>query len=343
MQKHTYIRGFALIELMVAMTIGLFIIGGMVIAYTSSKQTYRVEEGLSRLQENGRFALETISRDIRMADYNGCFSSTGTPTNTLNSSTSFTYNFTVGIEGNEATSGSVWAPTLDTTISGASPPPLGDTDVITLRIARGSGVVPDTPYMNTNSADIHIGNAGALQQFDVVVIADCSGSSIFQITNINTSGAGNNIVHNTGIGTPGNTTSDLGKTYKNDAEILVLETVTYYIAPSALSTGNNSLWRKSGTKAPEELAEGVQDLQILYGEDTDIDLTANKYVKANSVTNMKNVMSVQISLLMSTTDNNLVTSPQQYTYNGATVTPGATDRHLRKTFTTVVNLRNHTL
>lgn len=341
MQKNIATRGFTLIELMVAMTIGLFIVGGMVIAYTSGKQTYRVEEGISRLQENGRFALETIARDIRMADYNGCYSSTGTPTNTLNNSTSFAYNFAVGIEGNEATSVSAWSPVLDATISGASPPPLGGTDVITLRVARGAGVVPDTPYMNTNSADIHINQPGPLKQFDVVVISDCSGSSIFQITNINTSGAGNNVVHNTGIGTPGNATTDLGKTYKNDAEILVLETVTYFIAPSALAAGNNSLWRKTGTNAPQELAEGVDNLQVLYGEDTDADLTANKYVTANNVSNMKNVMSVRVSLLMRTTDNNLATQPQRYTYNGTTTTPA--DRRLRKEFTTIVNLRNHSL
>jgi len=341
MQKHTYIRGFTLIELMVAMTIGLFIIGGIVIAYTSSKQTYRVEEGLSRLQENGRYALETISRDIRMADYNGCYSSTITPVNTLNSSTAFAYNFAVGIEGNEATSGSAWAPTLDTTISGASPPPLGGTDVITVRIARGTGTSPTSPFMGDNAASIHVDTGNGIMDSDILLISDCSGAAIFQATDGNPDTSGT-VAHNLGASTPGNATKDLGKTFKSDAEIMKLETVTYYIAPSALATGNNSLWRKSGTKVPEELAEGVDNLQILYGEDTDADLTANKYVKANSAgIVMKSVMSVQISLLMRTTDNNLATKPQQYTYNGATVTP--TDRRVRKAFTTVVNLRNHTL
>ncbi|MDO9107004.1 MAG: PilW family protein [Methylovulum sp.] len=61
--------GLTLIELMIAMLLGVFLIGGVVQIFVSSKQTYRMQEGLSRLQENGRFAMDFISRDLRMAGY----------------------------------------------------------------------------------------------------------------------------------------------------------------------------------------------------------------------------------------------------------------------------------
>jgi type IV pilus assembly protein PilW len=353
-------RGFSLIEMMIAITIGMFILAAMVIAYTSGKQTYRVQENLSRVQENGRFALETIARDIRLADYNGCYSKTVNPVNNLNTSTAFAYNFTVGIEGSEATAANTWSPTLDASISGASPPPKSMTDVITVRgPAPGTmALYPTPPYMTTTAAAIHLDAGTGFQVGDVVVISDCSSANIFQITNMTQSSSSSqvSVVHNSGAGSPGNLTSNLSKIYLGDAELMKIQTLTYYIGTSTCVgtntcvAGTSSLWRKAGTNAPEELAEGVDDLQILYGEDTDGDLTANRYVAANAASLvMKNVMSVRISLLLRTLDNNITPTPQTYVYptppdtNSITVTATASDKRLRRILTTVVNLRNHTL
>ena len=65
-------KGFSLVEIMVALGISLFILAGIGYVYTNSKQTYRVQDQLSRLQENGRLAFEYLTRDIRMAGYWGC-------------------------------------------------------------------------------------------------------------------------------------------------------------------------------------------------------------------------------------------------------------------------------
>jgi type IV pilus assembly protein PilW len=60
-----------LIELMVAMSIGLFLTGGALYIYSQSKNTYRASDSLSRLQESARFALDTIEPDTRLARYWG--------------------------------------------------------------------------------------------------------------------------------------------------------------------------------------------------------------------------------------------------------------------------------
>lgn len=62
-------RGLTLIEMMVAMAIGVFLTWGAIQMYASSKRNYTASESMSRLQENGRFALETIEPDVRMAGY----------------------------------------------------------------------------------------------------------------------------------------------------------------------------------------------------------------------------------------------------------------------------------
>ena len=65
-------RGFTLIELMVALGLGVFITAGLLQAYISSKQLSEMEKALSRIQETGRFAMDAIVKDVRMAGYQGC-------------------------------------------------------------------------------------------------------------------------------------------------------------------------------------------------------------------------------------------------------------------------------
>ncbi len=68
--------GLTLIEIMIALLIGAFILGGVMQIFLNSRQTYRMQDNLSRLQENGRFAMEFLAKDIRMAGYWGCLKST---------------------------------------------------------------------------------------------------------------------------------------------------------------------------------------------------------------------------------------------------------------------------
>jgi type IV pilus assembly protein PilW len=63
--------GVTLIELMVALAIGAFLMIGAITVFMQSRTTFRVTESLSRLQENGRFALDALEPDIRMARYWG--------------------------------------------------------------------------------------------------------------------------------------------------------------------------------------------------------------------------------------------------------------------------------
>jgi type IV pilus assembly protein PilW len=271
----------------------------------------------------------------------GCLSriSEESMTNTLTDPNGFLYDFDTGLVGFEATDTSTWSPALDATITAVAEPPTGGTDVLSLRRARGE--LPVTPpYMPSTSADIHTVPNTILSQFQIVVVADCDASAVLQISNSNPATAGN-IAHNTGVGVPGNATKDLGKIFGEDAEILIPVVETLYIAPGA--SGRPALWRLRNDEAlggdnPQELVEGVEDMQILYGEDTDDNGTVDVFVTADAVAAWNQVLSIRISLLLQTLDDNLATASQQYTYNGAVTTPA--DRRLRRVFTTTVSLRN---
>lgn len=64
-------RGMSLIELMVALTIGSLLLIGTVTVYVQSGQHYRVNESISRIQENARFALEMLEPDLRLSGFWG--------------------------------------------------------------------------------------------------------------------------------------------------------------------------------------------------------------------------------------------------------------------------------
>ena len=63
--------GMTLVELMVALAIGVFLMIGAVTVFMQGRTTFRITESVSRLQENARFALDVLEPDIRMAYYYG--------------------------------------------------------------------------------------------------------------------------------------------------------------------------------------------------------------------------------------------------------------------------------
>ena len=62
-------HGLTLIELMIALVISLIILVGLITIYQSSNRANRTSEGLVRVQENGRFAIDFLIRDLRMAGF----------------------------------------------------------------------------------------------------------------------------------------------------------------------------------------------------------------------------------------------------------------------------------
>lgn len=337
-------RGLTLVEMMVAITISLILLGGVMQIFTGSRQTYRVQDNMARLQENGRFAMDFLNKDIRMADHWGCMKSTNLLTNNLTGQVS--QGLTAGLAGTE-----------------------GATDTITLATGTPSGITV-MDQMPTSSAIIQA-SPNTLAVNSIAIISNCTNGDIFQITNTANTGTGagarTNLGHNTGAGVPGNTfnfqsptcpggaVNCLSADYGPGAEVLAMQTTTYRILPDAANNNIPALHRSINGGADQPLVEGVEDMQILYGEDTDMtfpatplnappltpgDDSANRYLAANAAgLDMRRVVSIRISLVLVTAENNLATTPQTYiNANGLTVT--AADRRLRRVFSSTIQLRN---
>jgi len=67
-------RGLSLVELMVAMAIGTFLLAGAITVFGKTRDLYRTNDAAARLQETARYAMGTIEADLRMANYWGLMS-----------------------------------------------------------------------------------------------------------------------------------------------------------------------------------------------------------------------------------------------------------------------------
>ncbi len=338
-------KGFSLVEILISLVLGLFLMGGIFQVYLSNKQAYRLNDALARLQENGRFAMQFLARDLRLGGFTGCGGRMREVANTLNATADPRFDFAKYVEGHEST-GSGWSPAIDAQVIDS---PRSGSDILVVRGAFSDPVQiigqpnnsADCAAGNASShtADLKVNTTAGLVAGDVVLATDCSHATIFQITNIN---QGSNIVHNTGnVVAPGNRTKDLQACYAGNGHLMKMETRIYYIRDN--DRGEPALYRIRGTAAPEELVEGVEQLQVLYGVDTDHDRSANKYATADQITangEWERVVSLRLGLLLHSVQDQITTAPQPYTFDGTTTTPD--DRRLRRVFTTTVALRNLT-
>lgn len=62
-------RGYSLVELLVGLLLGAFLTAGVVEIFTSLSKDYQMRDSMSRMQEDGRYAIEVMSREIRHAGY----------------------------------------------------------------------------------------------------------------------------------------------------------------------------------------------------------------------------------------------------------------------------------
>ena len=98
------------------------------------------------------------------------------------------------------------------------------------------------------------------------------------------------------------------------------------------------------TEAPQELFEGVESLQLLYGEDTNADGAPDLYANADGIGSWTSVVSVRLSILVRTIDQHgradaASIDTNTYPLNNVVFDP-VNDRRRRRVFATTVMVRN---
>ncbi|MDP2030640.1 MAG: PilW family protein [Thiobacillus sp.] len=317
--------GFGLVELMIAMTLGLVLLGGIGYVFIGSRGAFRTTDNLSRIQENARYALDVMSRDIRMAGYVGCGNIASMTVNT--NANAPVPPMTAGNALIGYDNGTSWTnPTSITRATG---------DVLSIMGAFSSGANLTGNLIPTN-ANVQInGNADGFKQGDVLVVTNCTNADVFKVTNVPGSSGTVTLNHSNAS----NTGNRVGS-YGSDAFVMRVDQYSYFIGTNP--AGNRALYRVGLDGNAEELVEHVHDMQMRYGLDTNADGAVDSY--STTPGTWTQVVSVTVNLLMRSPDNNISTATQSVTFNNDTFAASAAgpndQRRLYQVFSSTVGVRN---
>ncbi|MES0873362.1 PilW family protein [Sinimarinibacterium thermocellulolyticum] len=320
-------RGFSVVELMIALVLGLAVIGTTVGLFLSNKQSYRTNHALGQVQEASRIAFELLARDLRQAGLTGCGNTTRIANTLNNQATAWWANFNNavrGYDGNQDDPAVVEGTAVAQRVVG--------TDSIQLIGAGEIGLSVESH--NPTAANFKLNEPSAdLRDGDIIIVCDPDHATITQITNYNSSNV--TLVHNTGTASPGNCSKGLGfptlctvngnpYAFGANSQISRMVASDWYIGNNPV--GGRSLYRSAlgnsaGAAATTamEMVRDVTDMQIEY-----LAQAAVNYVAAAAVTDWQRVVAVRITL----------------TVQGNQAATGTDGEPIRRAFTTTVTLRN---
>lgn len=319
--KHA--TGVSLTEILVAMTLGLFVMIGMIKVLNNVNSSQNLNQALSESQETGRFALYTLTEAVQQSGYYGCLQPlTYTPQeeakkqqnnpNYLNlffitpvavfpsnnlSLTSFR-TFAVSTGGTFNPDPSANARDADIQQLAATNSVSPDTDVLNVQYAS-SNSAPLTADMTANDANITI-DAGlsAIKQGDHLIIGDCSKADLFIVTNNPPSTPPITLVH-AGPDPNTNWTAELNSVYKAaTTSVRFFHNDTYYVSPTGvtdnLGQAVTALMRRDVLGNTQVISEGVSQFKISLGE---MDASGKvRYFNAGGLPNTRKVTQVHISI-----------------------------------------------
>lgn len=335
-------RGYTLVELMVALVLGLLLAGAAYGVYESGRRAGSYSEALGRYQETARYAQAVISEELRMAGYFGCFKvpmttmgdkilnmgSDAVPVNVGLIAAAGYSNPVFGVEGNAG----------DASI----PPHKNGTDVVRVQHAsrEGGWLAANTSETATQTT---VTGSSFLTTGDLAVMSNCLSASVFSVGAVGAAGANHLITHPALGGKYG------ARTETNSGQMFGFVNRFLYVREvdgrSVLTM--RTLRGNGAAPLDDDIAEGIEDLQFWYGYDPSSDFQASAHQLAfwkadqvpNSVDGWRRVVSVRVCMLSVSADKGLATKPQNYTdCSGNSVT--APDTKIRFPVSFTVNLRN---
>lgn len=357
--------GTTLVELMIAIVISLLILSSVIQVLFNSKTTFMAQEDISFIQHNARYALFMLTKDIQNAGYWGCAGNTTSAALVARTENSSDINRLLGLNPSSGyleplqpitgfTSGfpSTYTTWTIVTKDGNRTP-----ESFIVRNAAGAQSTLES-HLDTNlvlksSHRFKTGDLAAIvaedcRRMGIIKMADTlENSTILKYSSASICGASIKPPKDQSIrckaGCVCDAASGSQEIYSVGSQVMPYNAFGYFVGESTTSPGQPSLQRimyDDGALARQELALGVEDLQVLYGVDTDNDGAPDTYVPSSAFTtalwnNWNKVRSAQISLVFRSLEASLpAVSSQTY------LDKNYEDKFMRQLITATVRLRN---
>jgi len=342
-QSRSRQHGLSIVELMISVAISLAVLSALSYVYVGSRGAYRTNDALARVQETGRFALEWLARDLRGAGFQGCISR-GTPLTIYSRNPPGRVDFGAAIYGYENgvdSGGNTFVNPNGTTV------PRVRGDVVVFSALRSDTIAYVLKH-DQATGNFHVdNNCAGFMQDENLIVTDCTRAAVFTVTNTPQGACPGNTVLTHGAGE--NYVSRINPTYTPGSRSFIARFALsgYYIGNNR--AGRPSLYRFDTTGATEEVVENVEDLDLLFGIDTDSDGSVDAYRKADAIAlgDWERVLSVRVSLVAVSGEAAATTGGQVIYLRDTDAdtladaqAAAANDRRLRQVFTTTVALRN---
>ena len=314
--------GFSLVELIIALALGLLLTLGVTQIYLSGNQTYRQTQGLAHAQESTRFVSSVLMPDFRSAGSFGCLAEMGRPLDQVVDNRlkgNLPVLLTQAVRGWEYSNTGpgdtiTLAGTLSTPATGnwksgsagaALPADLKGSVVTNSDVIIVNALTPLTVPVkaanpqNGNSINLEDNSGIPVNRVVLATLGDCSEGELFQKSNNANSSAltmaGGNI-------TPGNDGHNFNLAYEPETRVYEFTAMAYYIGKG--TNGEPALFRRLMTplQPPQELVSGVETLQILYGVNTNGTSAADTYLPADEVDDWGSVASIRFSVMTRSQD-----------------------------------------
>ncbi|MGH8182414.1 MAG: PilW family protein [Rhodanobacteraceae bacterium] len=302
--------GFTLIELMIAMILGLIVIAGVTSVFLAGQQSFRTNDALAEVQDNTRVAFELMARDIRDAGLTGC-SSKGYQVNVLNDqATAWWANWGNAVRGYDAGQTDP-AVTVGTGLAQR----FAGTSSLQLLGAADQGYTIAAPGETTAYSFTLNETSPNLASGDIVILCDPGQVAFFQIGAYN---AGTRTFTYSAAGTPGNDSVILDATipgagppqpFPANSQLSLYTAADWYIGNN--DSGGTSLYRLSlqntgGAVAPaaQEMVRNVSAMTITY-----LQRGNAGFLTAAAVTDWSQVTAVRVALTMTSTFTRATTGP----------------------------------
>ena len=284
-----YQTGLNIIELMVASVISLVVLGGISVMLVTSNKANQVNSELQHLQEGARYALEQISRDVRMSGYYGCVQDNN-PTDAAGPilSKATTNPFT-----SASLAGFDYA-------NGGSPYVTVTADDLVIQYA--AEVTELSNDMLTTLDSLTVDSTLGLAEQQVAMLASCESGDVFVISDITGSVISHETNTTSGEGMPNDNMSDsLYAVYPAGTPLYVFSSIRYYVDNDPANGNLPTLFRDVGGIAVPFIP-GVDSFQAQFGVDTSNDGIPDAYVSSSAVLNWATVASVRVAMLLRTED-----------------------------------------
>ena len=358
-------RGFSIVELMVAMVLGLLLIGGVLQIFLGNRQAQRVEQSVSRIEENGRIAMDLLTEDLRLVGYLGCSRSLNgevvIPGQTLFSikakglTIPVSADFSSGaLRGFVRAAGGAWSPTLPSDLSTITSARNGS-DLLAIYYGQPTGMTLTAPISGSANIVANNPNKVCIKQNNPVLIGNCASTDLITVTNAPSCTASTVTLEHGSSGNDSDALSaGVAAPYDRSTKISQLIEHVYFVGKSGRKSPSQqdiySLFRRDNEGGGvQELIEGVEFMRVLYGEQLG---NGNiRYVPANTIDlDWNRVVSVRIGLLAQSFDS-VRTDNDADSYQLLDQTIAAEDadithsggRSLRRVYTATVKLRNKEL